>query len=255
MSLPQFGKSASFVSDSRGAPQVPENYLTPDISQVYQQGAYNSPMVTVTFPGSFRYTVSPHRWTYPKALGTILAWPDLKAVARFARERRGYGNTDFGVGLNYPERPERAGQVQIWRWDWNRPRIKMRSFHIPEADYLATLAGLLRARGHLEDAMSVEALQPLPEITVMGVPDPFYIGNYALEPFTYDAYHALRLILEHRDFEKAAQKADTTFADGSGICFQSDGTVFLTLVRGHTARVSVALYDEILTQARKRAPR
>jgi hypothetical protein len=256
MSLPQFGKSASFVSDSRGAPQVPENYLTPDISQVYPQGAYNKrPMTTVTFPGSFRYTVSPHRWTYPKALGTILAWPDLKAVAQFAQERRSFGNTDFGVGLNYPDRPERAGQVQIWRWDWNRPRTKTRSFHIPEADYLATLAGLLRLRGLVEQAESVEALQALPTITVMGVPDPFYIGNYTLEPFTYDAYHALRLILEHRDFEKAARKADITFADGSGISFRGDGTALLTLVRGHTAQVSVALYDEILTQARKRAPR
>ena len=212
-------------------------------------------MIAVTFQGRFPYTISPHRWTYPKALGTMLAWGNLKDVARFAIERRGYGNTDSGVGLDYPERPDRAGQVRIWRWDWSRRKIKTRSFHLPEADYLATLVGLLRLRGMVEQAETVEALQPLPTVTVTNVPDPFYIGNYALEPFTYDAYHALRLTLELRNFDRAAEifqaHEAVTFPDGSGISFPGDGAAHLTLVRGRTAQVSIDLYEAILAQARK----
>ena len=212
-------------------------------------------MVEVSFQRRFPYTISPHRWTYPKALGTMLAWHNLDDVARFAVERRGYGNTDSGVGLDYPKKEDRAGQVRIWYWDWSHPKLKTRSFHIPEVDYLATLAGLLRLRGHVEQAEAIEALQPLPTVTVTNIPDPFYIGNYVLEPFTYDAYHALRLTLELRDFDRASElfqaRETVTLPDGSGLSFPDDGTVFLTLVRGRTTQVSVELYETILAQARK----
>ncbi len=213
-------------------------------------------VVQATFQGSWRYTLVPHHWTYLSALGTMLAWPYLSDLAGCATERRGYGNTDSGIGLEYPTRLERAGQVRVWYWDWGTRPLKTRKYHIPEADYLAVLVALLRAHDRPEEADSVAALHPsLPEITVLREPDRFYIGNWTLTPFSWDAYHCLRLILETRDLEKVATSAATQsplfLPDNTGISFLEDDTVLLTLTRGRTCQVPTPLFTELLAQLQR----
>ena len=189
-------------------------------------------MVTVTFSPHSPYTLRPSVWTYACALGVILAWHDRRAVARFAQERRGYGNTDSGIGLEYPLRPERAGQVRLWYWQWH-PKMKTRKFHIPEADYLATLAALLRAHGEEAEAEEIAALQPLPFIEITCAPDRNNPTNYTITPFSYDAYHCLQLVLRPED---------------GTVTEQGDGVLTLALGSRHTYTVPVALWESVRAQ-------
>ena len=211
-------------------------------------------VIQAIFQGSWRYTIVPHHWTYLKALGTLLAWHQLSDLARFAQERRGYGNTNSGIGLEYPTLPARAGQVRLWHWDWNQKKPKTRKFYIPESDYLATLIALLRLHNCAEEANLVAALSPsLPNVIILPEPDRFYIGNWTLTPFHWEAYHGLRLILETRDFAKvsthATQQSTLLLPDNSRISFPQNGTVLLTLTRGRTCEIPESLFTELLNQA------
>lgn len=191
-------------------------------------------MPTVTFTPHSPYTLRPYAWTYACALGVILAWHDRSAVARFAQERYSYGNTDSGIGLEYPTSPERAGQVRVWYWQWGiKSKTKTRKFHIPEADYLATLAALLRAHGEEAEARTLAALQPLPFVEITCAPDRGNPGNYTITPFSYDAYHCLQLAL---------RPSDGTVTE------QGDGLLVLTMGSRHSYVVPTALWESVRAQ-------
>jgi len=219
--------------------------------------------VELTFTPRCGYTICPYAWTYRLALGLIESWPDLSQVAEWALRRSGYGNTDSGFGLEYPTRPEKAGLVRFWRWEWrtNR-RVRTRKFHFPEADYLATLVALLRIRGFQSEAEAVArtALDALPVVQLMPSPDPYDLANYSFkEGYTHDVRQCMRLILDQRDFSLAAQRAVARkgFAvmDGSRLEYLGGGKLRLYLQRGHTQEVSEELYVHLLENVQRAVQR
>ena len=209
-------------------------------------------MIELSFVPSYPYTIEPYKWTYRLSLGLILSWRDLNDVAEFARRRGGYGNTDSGFGLEYPTRPERAGQVRFWRWTWRvKGRIKSRKYNFPEADYLATLVALLKVRGL--DTQGLESPQ-LPEVRLEQTPDRYDISNYRFnQHLSYDVLQALRMILNQRDFQLAKSRAQArqgfSLEDGSRLEYQNGGKIRLFLQRGHIQDIDEALYLHLLESA------
>lgn len=215
-------------------------------------------MPELSFSGRCPFTLVPYRWTYRLALGLIEMWRDLDAVARFALERRGYGNTDSGFGLEYPTRPDRQGMVRYWRWDWSVRPLKTRKWHFPEADYLATLVARLRVAGKDELASPIVALMPLPEVTLLPHPDPYDIANYTfhcVHDFSYAFQHSLRMILDQRDFTRARERLTNrlpfTLPDGSGIEYRAAGKLILHLHHGHQQETTEEFYLSVLDKAEK----
>ena len=103
-------------------------------------------MVTLTFEPRIHarnnYKVSPVQDSFIESLSLMLTWPNLPQLAQLAQQRSGYGNTDWGIGLEYPVRTERADQIRFWHWTLQPgKRPKTRKYHRPERDYLGTLAG------------------------------------------------------------------------------------------------------------------
>jgi hypothetical protein len=89
--------------------------------------------------------------------------------------------------------------MRFWRWQWpqseKKKKGKLRQWHFPEADYLATLAALLRVKGRE------------PEATLLPFPAPYDISNYTFNrEFTDEIRQSMRLILDQRDFALAHQR-------------------------------------------------
>ncbi len=216
-------------------------------------------MVRLFFTPQCAYTISPYKWTYRLSLGFIESWPDLLGVAKMAQERGGY-HFDYS-GIAHATRPERTGQMRFWRWQWSekgKKKGKARSYHFPECDYLATLVALLRVRGELAaaEAVAESAQQPLPEVQLLALPDPYDIYNYSYDKeYTYDAKQCLRMILDQRDFalttKRAVAREGFGVEDGSRLAYRDDGTILLTLQRGHTQHVSEELYGHLLRSAQE----
>lgn len=215
-------------------------------------------MVEVHFQCRFPYTLVPPKWTYRLGLGLILMWKNLPQITRFAQERRGYGDTNSGLGLEYPTRPERVGYVRFWRWNWKvRGKIRTNKFYFPEADYLAALAALLRVHEKHEDAERIAAIMPLPAVELLPVPDPYDLANYSFNTYSPEIKHAHRLILEQRDFALAAKRAEAregfTVPDGSGLSYLPDGSLLMHLAHGRTLAISEVFYLEFLYALRDAA--
>ena len=215
-------------------------------------------MVELSFVPNCPYSIHPHKWTYRLALGLILSWRDLNEVANFARRRGSYGNTDSGFGLEYPNRPEKRGQVRFWRWSWQtNGRVKNRKYHFPEADYLAVLVALLKLRGLRPEGLETHRCPPnQPKES----PDPYDLSNYRFnQEFSYDCRQALRLILDQRDFVLADARAKVrqgfSVADGSRLEYLDNGRIRLVLQRGFTQEIDEELYlhllKSVLTSSRK----
>lgn len=208
-------------------------------------------MLEVRFDRRFPYTLVPRKWTYREALGMILMWRNLSQIVQFAIEKRGYGNTDSGVGIEYPTRADRQGYIRIWRWKWHvHKKIKSKKYHIPKADYLAALVALLRVQDKHDDAERIRALMPLPPVELLPIPDPYDVSNYSFRTLEHDVRHALRLILEQRDFARAIERAENregfTVEDGSGLSYEADGSLLMHLPHGRTQAISETLYLELL---------
>lgn len=219
-------------------------------------------MVELFYSARCRYTIVPFHWTYRVALRLIESRRNIEETARFAMERRGYGNTDAGFGLEYPTRADRQGMVRCWRWDWHDPkRIKSRKFHFPEADYLAVLVARLRVEGKDELAEPITKTMPLPDIRLLPKPDPYDIDNYHLrntQPFSYELAHCHRVILDQRDFDMASERIHNrthfTVPDGSWVEYGDDEQLVLHLQRGYTQKTTTAFYLSVL-KASERAYR
>lgn len=213
-------------------------------------------MLELFYSARCRYTIVPHRWTYRLALGLIESWRSLDDIARFAQERRGYGNTDSGFGLEYPTRADRQGMVRFWRWDWRvQGRIKSRKYHFPEADYLGVLAARLRVVGKDALAEQIEKIMPLPDVRLLREPDPYDISNYTGILHSYEFKHCHRVILDQRDFglarERIRNRIPFILADGSWIEYGESGRLVLHLQRGHTQETTEAFYLSVLDASEK----
>jgi hypothetical protein len=213
-------------------------------------------MVTLTFTARCPYTICPYKWTYRLSLGFILNWRDPLEVAKIALKRGGYSFDYHGIGPS-----KHAGQLRFWRWQWSEKsgcKGKERAFHFPEYDYLATLGALLRLNGEESLAQSVEQLatEPLPEVRLLPIPDPYDLSNYTFSrEFTGDARQCIRLILDQRDFALANARAEAregfSVADGSRLDYGDDGMLLLTLQKGRTQLVPEELYLHMLKSAQE----
>lgn len=208
----------------------------------------------LSFTPRSNYTIQPHKWTYRLSLAHIEGWRDLASVVRTAHVRGGYSQEYCGI-----EHAKRAGQMRFWRWQWpqsdkqGKRRGKIRQWHFPEADYLATLAALLRVKGQESEAVHVAQLSPmpLPEVQLLPTPDPYEFSNYTFNrEFTDEIRQCLRLILDQRDFARAQQRAERregfSVTDGSHLVYQESGKILLTLHCKRTVEVSEALYCDLL---------
>lgn len=161
---------------------------------------------------SSNYSLEPAHQAAQIALGLTLCMGSFQTVADAAYHRVGYGNTDYGFGLDdYPTRPDRAGMVRWWRWNWvekkdvqgrgtGKHRTKTRKFHLPEATYMGVLAAVLRENGWLQDAEKVEAMiaaqqLPVEKFSVRFAP-PLARGNYQFTDYSREYDHCLSFILE-----------------------------------------------------------
>jgi hypothetical protein len=215
-------------------------------------------MTSVQFIARCSYTIVPRKWTYRFSLGMIERWPDLRSVVRFAQERRGYGDTNSGVGIEYPVRPERRDDIRFWRWDWRvKGKIKTRKYHFPEADYLATLAALLRVKGWDEDAAKIAAIRPLPKVDFLPVADPYDLSNYSFHSWIPNMMDVMRLIVEQESFVLATERAENrlsfSVADGSGVDYLPDGSIELRLAHGRKKTMPEADYLRLLQEAQTTA--
>jgi hypothetical protein len=100
------------------------------------------------------------------ARDAIRHWRRLPDLAGFAELGHGYGDSDGGFGVTYPgdlDGYDRltlgdripAGYVRTYGF-WGPP--DRYAVLVPEADYLAALAGELAAAGHSAEAARVRAL-------------------------------------------------------------------------------------------------
>jgi hypothetical protein len=219
--------------------------------------AYNeATMVEFCFTPRSNYTISPHKWTYRLSLAHIDGWRNLDHVVEIALARGGYSQEYAGIAHCRDE--THRGKMQFWRMQWTDktgPRGKVRQFHFPEVDYLATLSARLLIDGRADDAAGVRALaiEPLPDIVLLPVPDPYELSNYSFnKEFTYEVRHTVRLILDQRDFALAQRRAERregyTIADGSRLVYLAEGQVRLHLPHGHTQDVSEVLYRDLITR-------
>ncbi|HRI64141.1 MAG TPA: hypothetical protein PK156_07880 [Polyangium sp.] len=220
----------------------------------------NTAMDTVHFVPRCQYTIVPRKWTYRYSLGLIERWRNLGDVVRFAQERRGYGDTDWGCGIEYPTRPERRGFVRVWRWQWlEKNKIRTRKFHFPEADYLATLAALLRVNGRVDEAATIAQIMALPNVDLLPVADPYDISNYGFNVWSREIQHASRLIVEQESFalaaERAAAREGFVLRDGSGVSYAADGNVVLHLPHDRTSHLAEADYLKLVGELGRAASR
>jgi hypothetical protein len=177
---------------------------------------------TLTFrpnpKNSSNYSISPSTRQTHSALAVILAYGSLPTIAKAALERGEYGETDRGLGLEYPTRTDRADQVRIWYWEWrerkgkspktsNPHRLVTRKFHIPESLYLAVLVGVLEARGYTQEAQAIRAAKPLADVNVQYIPHPYSQDNYQLQPHSTKAQLCLHVALCQRDLARTRQHA------------------------------------------------
>ncbi|WP_309720392.1 hypothetical protein [Armatimonas sp.] len=213
-------------------------------------------MFELWFTPRSNYTIQPHKWTYRLSLAHIESWRDLAWVVQTAQVRGGYAQEYSGI-----EHAKQVGQMRFWRWQWpstGKKRGKLRQWHFPEADYLATLAALLRVKGREPEAELVAQLlqTPLPEVTLLPLPDPYEISNYSYnQEFTDEIRQSMRLILDQRDFALANQRAERregfTVADGSHLSYPESGKILLTLHCGRSVEVAEELYRDVLERVQK----
>jgi hypothetical protein len=105
------------------------------------------------------------RGTEPAVLLVIRFWRSLEELATFALKRHGFGNSDVGFGVTYPDDldpdermrdPIPDGCVCIYE-GWGPP-LGLELF-VPEIEYLDTLAEELVSNGLSEAAADVRALR------------------------------------------------------------------------------------------------
>jgi hypothetical protein len=181
-----------------------------------------APMQTLYFrplpSDSGNYQIVPESTEARSALSVILAYGSLPVVAKAALQRGEYGETNRGLGLEYPTRPDRAEHVRLWYWQWrtrkgkspkttNTDRLVTRKFYIAERLYLAVLVGVLECRGYSAEAQAIRATKPLAEITVEYSTDIYRPGNYKIVPYSAEASLCLHIALIQHDLEKTRQHA------------------------------------------------
>jgi transposase-like protein len=213
-------------------------------------------MVEFWFTPRSNFTIHPHKWTYRLSLAHIDGWRNLDHVVQMALVRGSYNQEYSGIAHCHDKAHSR--QMRFWRTQWTDktgPHGKIRHFHFPEVDYLATLSARLLAAGQDDDAARVRAmaLAPLPSVTLLPAPDPYELSNYSFnQEFTHEVRHSVRLILDQRDFvlaqERATRREGYTVADGSRLEYLAAGQIRLHLQRGHTQEVAEALYRDLVAR-------
>ena len=126
-------------------------------------------MVTVQkvfdLQGLVHYLVEPDTAELRAVLDAARSWRD-EDLCVFAERRHGYGNSDGGFGVTYPndlddaereETPLREGEVLVYAFFGPPDGYE---FVIGEPLYLECLAAYLAALGRAEDADRVRALLP-----------------------------------------------------------------------------------------------
>jgi hypothetical protein len=126
--------------------------------------------------GAYDLERNANQWKWPRyslrsgdpglacALNAILHWRSLEQLTTFAEARHGYGNTDMGCGVNYPDDfddfdrelegsvvpPD--GMVEVYEhWGGSDGA----EYLVSEGQYLLLLASVLKADGFEEDALKV----------------------------------------------------------------------------------------------------
>ena len=206
-------------------------------------------MVTIAFKprlhGQKNYVVCPPEPSFVTSLGLMLTHPNLQQLPTLAVQRRGYGCSEFGIGIEYPKRGAHLGEVRLWQ--------STRTFYQPEGDYLGTLAGLMRAHDWHEEAEIVEGILPVTPVEVRYQPDIYDLFNYRLTPFSHEAHHCLSFILGQRDLTLAQERArtQTGFAidwPRSALAYLDSDILEITLSREKKHVIGSTLYNELLAQ-------
>lgn len=97
----------------------------------------------------------------------ILEWPRLAELAAFARQRRGYGNSNGGFGVTYPEDLDEfqrevehiqipSGSLLVYGYACAQPPGY--ELLVPERTYLMVLASVLFMAGYASEAAGIQAL-------------------------------------------------------------------------------------------------
>jgi hypothetical protein len=217
-----------------------------------------------------------------QALSVICAYKSLERVADAAIHRQGYGETDHGLGLEYPTRADRADQVRIWYWEYRTRKgphptcrfpykIVTRKYHIPERLYLSVLASLLAAQGLHTESQAIQALRPLDSIDIRYTPLIYGPLQYKIEPFSSEAQHCLMVILGLHNLALTTRYANArqgfdwfeqstlpavpiapTFFQRRSIQYSEDGTLTLRFYDWHQEPqvlvLNEALYRHVLEQ-------
>ena len=107
------------------------------------------------------YHVTPETPLMQAVVSAVRSWPRLAELATFAQARHGFGNTDVGHGVTYPDEAEHGeaeipeGHVLVYL-GWGAPDGV--EYVVEEAHYLAVVAAVLDARGMTGEAGRVQAL-------------------------------------------------------------------------------------------------
>jgi hypothetical protein len=156
------------------------------------------------------YKCEPCDWMTQVSLQVILCYGSLPIVARAALARQGFGETNRGLGLEYPTRADKIGFVRWWRWDWHQRqnetggyRLKTRKFHLPERIYLGVLVGVLRAHDLVEEADAIAAQMAYDDILVEFIPSIYDSSNYQIDPADRDVRVCLVDILQMGDLKRS----------------------------------------------------
>lgn len=112
------------------------------------------------------YDVYPNTREMRAIIDAIRHWSRLEELAQFATERHGFGDSDGGFGVNYPDdldeydRSQPGGDLPYGSVDvygfWGPPDGY--EFRVPETTYLSVLAKVLMANNLANATARVDAL-------------------------------------------------------------------------------------------------
>ncbi len=123
--------------------------------------------------------------------------------------------------------------------------------------FLSVLAAIVEARGDLDNATAIRALQPLEKVEVQFQPDVYNPKNYVITPFDTRVWDCLTIMFCRQNFKQAWAEAQEKrgFAFGYhhptfGLNFRTDGTVEIKMPNGNDRIVPENLYLSVLEQVK-----
>jgi hypothetical protein len=209
------------------------------------------------------YDIEPSTSLHLSALDLVFCWGNLEQVAEFALKRQGFMNSDSGLGLEYPIRPEKAGLIRQCWWEYkplkepnsigrSKYKVKIRKFYMPESIYLGALVGVLRSQGYVDLANAIDRTNIIEPVRVEYLPSIYDTFNYRFSEYSRECSDCLVMVLLLKDLLQTRALASSRQGfEGQNrlqLRYQDDATLLLSWANDTETTVSEFVYLEVLNR-------